>query len=83
MELFRVAATVVDNPPAVFRLPRDPKDEPYLNLAIAVGARYLVSRDNDLLDLMTDESPEASAFRQQYPNLTVLDPVSFLQALAG
>ena len=83
LDLFGRTATVVENPPAAFRLPRDPKDETYINLAISVGAKYLVSRDRDLLDLMTDESPEASAFRQQYPNLTVLDPVSFLQALAG
>lgn len=71
------------SPPTVFRLPRDPKDEPYLNLAIAVGARYLVSRDKDLLELMTIETLEATEFRRQYPNLTVLDPATFLQALAG
>jgi putative PIN family toxin of toxin-antitoxin system len=63
--------------PRTFTLPRDPKDEPYLNLAIAVGAEYLVSRDKDLLDLMHDES-----FRQRYPELTILDPVAFLQAVA-
>jgi putative PIN family toxin of toxin-antitoxin system len=40
------------NVPHHFTYPRDPKDEPYLNLAIEVQAHYLVSRDNDLLDLM-------------------------------
>ena len=47
-------ATNVTDIPAVVALPRDPKDEPYLNLAAAVGANYLVSWDKDLLDLMSD-----------------------------
>src|SRR5262249_49209275 len=33
-----------------FQYPRDPKDEPYINLALAAGADYIVSRDNDLLN---------------------------------
>ena len=40
--------------PLVAQLPRDPKDEKYSNLAIAANAQYLVTRDNDLLDLMKD-----------------------------
>jgi putative PIN family toxin of toxin-antitoxin system len=60
----------------VFKFPRDPKDEPYLNLAIAAQARYLVSRDNDLLDLMEDEG-----FRRQYPGLTIIDPGALLREL--
>lgn len=40
--------------PSHFRLPRDGKDEKYLDLAIECGAEYLISRDRDLLDLMTD-----------------------------
>ena len=60
----------------MFVLSRDPKDEPYLNLAIATDASYLVSRDNDLLDLMTD-----SEFRTQHPDLKILDPVAFLREL--
>jgi putative PIN family toxin of toxin-antitoxin system len=62
--------------PKVFSLPRDPDDEPYLNLSITVGADYLATRDNDLLDLMQDE-----AFRTTYPHLTILDPVALLRAL--
>jgi len=69
-------AVVILEVPKVFTLERDPKDEPYLNLAIAVGAQYLVSRDLDLLDLMSDES-----FRQRYPDLTILDPAAFLQVI--
>ena len=59
--------------PSEFTYARDPDDEPYINLAIAAGASYLVSRDNDLLDLMTD--PE---FRARYSTLAIVDPVSLL-----
>ena len=45
----------------MFTLARDPDDEPYLNLAIAVSADYLVTRDNDMLDLMHD-----AAFAAQF-----------------
>jgi len=42
------------------------------------GAKYLVSRDNDLLDLMQDET-----FRQRFPGLVILDPVTLLGELAS
>jgi putative PIN family toxin of toxin-antitoxin system len=64
--------------PHAFEYPRDPDDEPYINLAIASDARYLVSWDKDLLDLMADED-----FRQRFPNLTILNPVALLEELAS
>jgi putative PIN family toxin of toxin-antitoxin system len=70
-------ATTLPAVPKLFSLARDPKDEPYIDLAAAAQARYLVSRDNDLLDLMGD-----AAFRQQFPGLTVIDPVALLRELA-
>ncbi len=76
-DLLARLATRVDDVPSVFSLPRDPDDEPYLNLALAAHAEYLVTRDNDLLDLMTDVD-----FRGRYPWLTVLNPVALLQLLA-
>jgi|SRR5579884_1885476 len=66
-------AVVLDAVPPAVSHPRDPDDEPYLNLAVAAGARFLVSRDKDLLDLMLDAD-----FRGRFPDLTVLDPVAFL-----
>ncbi len=60
--------------PHTVTLERDPKDEPYINLALASGARYLASRDKDLLDLMGVED-----FRQLSPALMILDPVSLLR----
>lgn len=42
---------MISEVPRVFAYDRDPKDEPYINLAIAAGANYIVSWDNDILDL--------------------------------
>jgi putative PIN family toxin of toxin-antitoxin system len=70
-------ATTFGEVAKVFSLPRDPKDEPYVDLAAAAQARYPVSRDNDLLDLMGD-----AVFRRQFPGLTVIDPVALLRELA-
>ncbi len=67
---------VIEDVPDLFRYGRDPKDEKYINLALAADAKLLVSRDNDLLDLMNDD-----AFRTTYPALTILDPVDFLRTL--
>jgi putative PIN family toxin of toxin-antitoxin system len=68
--------------PTVVTLPRDPKDEPYLNLAVAVGAHRLVSWDNDLLDLMAD-NPSGIAFRERLPGLVILTPVALLRELTS
>jgi putative PIN family toxin of toxin-antitoxin system len=62
--------------PKRFILARDSDDEPYMDLAVAVNADYVVTRDKDMLDLMHDES-----FRSQFPHLTIIDPVAFLQTL--
>jgi len=56
--------------------PRDPKDEPFLNLAIQERADFIVSRDRDLLDL--DDSRD---FRLLYPFLRIVDPLAFLQII--
>ena len=75
-ERVQQVAQRIDPVPALFALPRDPDDEPYLNLAIAAGADYLVTRDNDMLDLMQD-----ATFLAQHPTLTILDPVAMLHFL--
>lgn len=74
-------ATLIANVGSVFSYARDPKDERYVNLAVAAGARYLVSRDKDLLDLMNEGRPEGKDFRERFPGLIVLDPATFLRAL--
>ena len=72
-------AETVKNVPSVFTYPRDPKDEKYINLAVEAEADYIVSRDNDLLDLMTGHADECKDFRRRFRPLKVLDPVEFLK----
>jgi putative PIN family toxin of toxin-antitoxin system len=81
LERLAKVATLMESVPMHFSFPRDPKDEPYLNLAIASAASYLVTRDNDLLDLMSDK-PEAIDFHSRFPGLKILDPVAFLRHMA-
>ena len=57
----------------------DPKDEPYINLAIAADADYIVSRDKDLLDLMTGHTKECKEFRRKFRSLKVIEPQEFLK----
>lgn len=45
--------------PSIFNYERDPKDEPYVNLALAANATHLVSRDKDGLDLAKQSSLKA------------------------
>lgn len=70
-------AVLVSDVPRIVTLPQDPKDEPYINLAVAANARYLVSRDHHLLKVMED-----ARFRHDYPDLAILNPVAFLQEIA-
>lgn len=71
------------NVPEEYKFARDPKDEPYINLALIARANYLVTRDTDLLDLMNESMDEGRAFRFRYPFLIILDPVTFLGRIAA
>ena len=64
-----------------FDYPRDPDDEPYLNLAIEVEADYLISRDADLLDLMKWEQETGREFQRRFRVLKIVTPIEFLQVM--
>jgi putative PIN family toxin of toxin-antitoxin system len=64
-----------------FTYPRDPDDEPYLNLAIEVDADYLVSRDNDLLDLMKWNQEAGREFQKRFRTLRIVTPEEFLRVM--
>ena len=75
----RNSATVLKNVPQSFSLPRDVDDEEYINLAVESEADYIVTRDNDLLDLMTGYDAESKEFRQRLRPLKVVEPLEFLK----
>ena len=81
IELILERAEFARNVPPHFSYSRDPNDEPYLNLAIETEAIFLVSRDNDLLDLITDFTTEAKDFRRRYRRIKILNPVEFLEEI--
>lgn len=65
-----------------FALPRDPDDEMYVDLAIAAGARYLVTwNERHLTYLMQRDTPEGCDFCGRYPTLTILDLTALRDAL--
>lgn len=81
IEILKDKAELIEEVPSRFTYPRDPKDEKYINLAIQAKADYIVSRDGDLLDLMTNHTEEAKDFRQRFRSLRVISPVEFLNMI--
>jgi putative PIN family toxin of toxin-antitoxin system len=65
--------------PKKFTLSRDQDDEAYINLAIESKADYIVTRDNDLLDLMTGFDDDSKEFRQKFRSLKIIQPLEFLK----
>ncbi len=79
LEQIRYSSVYLHDVPRGPTFDRDPKDQPYTDLAVAGAADYLVTRDNDLLSLMTSHSIAAKEFRQRHQNrLRIVTPVDFL-----
>jgi putative PIN family toxin of toxin-antitoxin system len=74
-------AILIANVSEEFHYERDPDDEIYINLAIVSNATYLVSRDKDLLDLMTTSTDIARQFRSRYPFLLIMTAAAFITAI--
>jgi len=81
LEKVRGFSHFIKKVPLKFRLSRDVDDEPYINLAARAEADYIVSRDKDLLDLMTVYTNEAKEFRQRFRPLRVIAPFEFLKEI--
>jgi putative PIN family toxin of toxin-antitoxin system len=77
LRVYRGMAEILKVVPKTVSLERNHTDEPLLDLAVTSGARYLVTRDKDMLDLMTDVG-----FTAKYPGLKVVGPVELLRELA-
>ena len=74
-------AVYIHNVPKEFRYERDPKDERYVNLALVANARYLVSHDQDLLDLVNPSLPTSASFRNRYPMLKIMTVTNFVKEM--
>ena len=74
-------AIILKKVSAVFSYARDPKDEKYINLAVEAKADYIISRDKDLLDLMTGYTDECKDFRRRFRKLKIVNPVEFLEII--
>ena len=78
----RALAVEVPAPAMAFRLPRDPDDEPLINLAIAGAADFLVTwNERHLTYLMRQDTPEGMDFCARYPKLKIVSPPDFLKAI--
>ncbi len=64
-----VASFVTELPDTTGAVPRDPNDDMVVATARAAGARYLITRDLDLLSLQT------------YENISMLTPEAFMAIL--
>lgn len=73
----RILSKVFSKVPPVFSLPRDIDDEPYINLAVEAEADFIVTRDKDLIDLMTGYDLDSKQFRQKFRLLKIVQPLEF------
>ncbi|MBA2735510.1 MAG: putative toxin-antitoxin system toxin component, PIN family [Pyrinomonadaceae bacterium] len=74
LQSVRAHAVLIENINRIYAFERDPNDEIFINLALVCKAEFLVSRDNDLLDLRKDES-----FKISFPQLRIVSPAEFLE----
>ncbi len=81
IDVIEVTATILAGFPEPFVYERDPDDAHYVNLAVAANANLIVSRDKDLLDLMDSTKRQTADFQERFPQLRILDPVSFLREI--
>ena len=65
------------DPPNFFDLPRDPNDERYLDLAIEKSSHLVTWNERHLTYLMRKDTPEGVDFCQRFPDVKIVDPVSF------
>ena len=79
IERLRYFADVVDPVRARFRYDRDPDDACFVELAIAGAATHIVTYDNDLLSLPTQQTDAGKRFRQRLPRVQVLDGGEFMR----
>jgi uncharacterized protein len=61
-----------------FRLERDPRDEMFIELAIAGHATHIITHDKDLLSLPNSRTDAGKRFRQRCRGVRVLEALAFV-----
>jgi putative PIN family toxin of toxin-antitoxin system len=75
-------AVLIAQPPNIFSLPRDPRDEPFIDLAVAGNADYIVTwNERHLTYLMKRDTSEGQEFCARFPNIRIVSPAEFLRLL--
>jgi putative PIN family toxin of toxin-antitoxin system len=75
-------ALFIPSPPNAFQLPRDPKDEPFIDVAVAGGANYIVTWNaRHLTYLMKRDTVEGKDFCSRFPTIQIVDPPTFLKSI--
>jgi putative PIN family toxin of toxin-antitoxin system len=65
--------------PMTFKLPRDPDDAKFLDLAIAGGATHIVTHDHDLLSLRNSHAETARRLRRRMPQMRIVTAQEFVK----
>jgi putative PIN family toxin of toxin-antitoxin system len=73
----------IDPLPEHYVLTRDPKDSKYLNVAIEARSPYLVTDDNDLLELMDQATVVGQDFQAKFPTISIMRPPEFIAAITA
>ncbi len=81
LKRLRNLSDFVSHVPRTFKYSRDEDDESHINLAAEVSADLIVSRDRDLLDLMTGHTDDCKEFRQRFRTLKVIQPADLLKEI--
>jgi putative PIN family toxin of toxin-antitoxin system len=79
----RYVGEYIRAPRTHFEYRRDPRDEKFIELAIALRADYLITFDEDLLSLPTNRGEAGRRFRQRLRGVQLMKPRRMVERFAG
>jgi putative PIN family toxin of toxin-antitoxin system len=79
IERLRYVGDYVRTPQVDFEYKRDPRDQKFLELAIALRATHILSFDQDLLSLPSGRNDASRRYRQRLPQTQILKAADFLE----
>jgi putative PIN family toxin of toxin-antitoxin system len=78
IQRLRFVGDYVRSPGVSFHYPRDPSDQKFIELAIALDATHILTADKDLLSLPAGRGDASRRFRARLPNVRVVPASGFL-----